>query len=551
MYVAGWDDANDQGGRVVVRWDKSTNDPFAGIGRAIPGDIPVTGQPGRPDGYDVEVYTTGEYTGDSIVTYTITAIGSTTYEWTSGGADGSGGGTVSTNFVSIGTLGVEIAFSDSTLGGNEMWTIRCTPPYSSGDNVVTEYRVLRHDSSEGSYHFVASQAPDAYAVPSTDVDTYAQDGPGDGVLGVYHVVAYTGTNVSPMGTNTEGPQTWHTLNASNAKVGDIFILGGEGAVSADQTPSASLLSNPAEAMSLDNIAPDAVTDASVEIVGDDLMFTWTAITEGQGQVEIQSVRYNIYRAANEPYFEPGPDNLHDTVSTATFTDFDAVGDLDNNYFYVVRAFDGTHVSSFTDEYRVGEYDNQLVTTAATNWTFIAAPVDAEGITDASELLAAIPNADAVAEWDAINQEWLTYFGVPTINNFSVTPGHPYLVSVTADTVWSVAGSLTEPSFDLVVSPTTDWNGVSVPLTRTDIENAEQLLAAIPNAVSVSKWDAPNQEWLTYFGVPTINNFSVTAGGAYLVSVTEEGVWDGSGVPPAPAKAAKVNPRLILKPVILK
>jgi hypothetical protein len=559
MNVAGWDDANDQGGRVVIRWDKSINDQFAGIGRAVPAATPVTGQPGRPDGYDVLLYTSGNYTGAGVETYTVAVdAGGATYGWTSIG-DGSGSGlTPPTTFTSIGTLGLEIAFSAAPSGG-EQWTIRCTPAYSGGGNAVTEYRVLRGDDNDGDgqadeYHFVASQKPDADAVPSTDVDTYAQDGPGDGVLGVYYVVAYSGTENSPMSTplaESLKPQIWSDFGASGAKVGDIFIPEELSAAS----PAHSALSNPAEAMSVDNISPDPVTDLTVEIINSDLRFTWTAITEGQGIPERQPVKYNIYRATNEAYFTPGPENLHvsehySSETTVTYIDSDSVGDVNNNYFYVVKAFDGTNESSISN--RVGEFDVPLKTTATTDWNLVTAPVGGVEITDASELLAAIPNASSVSNWNAIRQKYETYVPATGFNNFPVARGFPYLASITADGVWSVAGSLTTPRFELVVTETTDWNLITVPLNRTDIENAEQLLAAIPNASSVSNWNAERQKYETYVPATGFNNFPVKVGRAYLVSVGQSGVWPGEtsgSTAAAPAKAK--NPRLTLKPVILK
>jgi hypothetical protein len=539
--VAAWDDANDQGGRVVVRWDKSTNDPFAGIGRAVPAATPVTGQPGRPDGYNVLLYTSGNYTGAGVETYTVTvAVGGATYGWTSIGNGSGSGFTPLTTFTSVGTLGLEIAFSAAP-GGGEQWTIRCTPAYSSGDNAVTEYRVLRGDDKDGNgqadeYHFVASQKPDADAVPSTDVDTYVQDGPGDSVLGVYYIVAYSGTEPSPTTLEeSSAPQIWSDFSAPGAKVGDIFIVDELGASLAH-----SALSNPAEAMSIDDIPPDAVTDVKVVINGNSLVFTWTAITSGQGKLEIQPVRYKVYRAANEAYFTPGPANLYTIVdstseTTVTYTDSGAVGDVNNNYFYVVKAFDGSNESSFDSDYRVGEYDVQLISTETTDWNLVAAPVGGEDITKASQLQNAIPNANAVAYWDAALQGGVQY--VPGIEptNFPVTRGYPYYVNVTADAIWTTAGALTAPTFNLITTEGTDWNIITVPLDKVDITKASELQADIPNANAVAYWDATLQGGVQY--VPGIEptNFPVRVGRAYYVNVTANGTWPESGQQASPAK----------------
>jgi len=532
--VTAWDRDDDQGGVAVVRWDKSNNDPFAGIGRAVPG----------VDGYPVMVETRGSYAGSTVITYTITMteagnVGIAAYRWTSSGnADGSGTKITSTGFLPIGSLGVEIAFSAGTLAGTETWTIRCTPKYTGG-NPVTEYRVLRGDDVNGDktpdhYHFIASQEPDADAIPTTDVDTYAQDGPGDKDYGMYYVVAYSGTGVSSVENvpGVEGPRIFHDLDAPDAKVGDIFDL----SISPAGAPINSAMAGPAVVKSVDNIPPDAVTDLVVEVSGDALSFTWSAVTTGGGTPEIVPVTYNIYRVANEAYFTPNTSNLlADRISGSqdivTFVDagdvgHNVVGDVNNNYFYVVKAVDGGgNMSGISN--RVGEYDVDLKSTPTTDWNLVAGPVGGEGITKASELQSAILNSNAVAYWVAASQGYVQY--VPGIEptNFPVTRGHSYYVNVTANTIWSIAGSLTTPVFELITTGSTDWNTITVPLDKVLITKASELQADIPNSNAVAYWDAASQGYVQY--VPGIEptNFPVRTGRAYYVNVTANVVWPES------------------------
>jgi hypothetical protein len=272
----------------------------------------------------------------------------------------------------------------------------------------------------------------------------------------------------------------------------------------------------------DNLAPDAVTDVVVTIDGDSLVFTWTAITEGQGIPEVQPVEYNVYRAANDAYFEPGAESYarvpYTSETIVTYTDSGAVGDMDNNYFYVVRAFDGTNESSNSN--RVGEYDTQLISTEATDWNLVAGPVGGEDITKASELHAAVPNSNAVAYWTAASQGYVQY--VPVIRDFPVTRGYPYYVNVTADTIWTIAGALTTPVFELITTAGTDWNTITVPLDKILITKASELLVDIPNSNAVAYWDAEKQGYVQY--VPVIRDFPVRVGRAYYVNVTADGTW---------------------------
>jgi hypothetical protein len=205
-----------------------------------------------------------------------------------------------------------------------------------------------------------------------------------------------------------------------------------------------------------------------------------------------------------------------------YTDSGAIGNVDNNYFYVVRAFDGTNESSNSN--RVGEYDVHLCATETTNWSLVAGPVDVEEITKASELIDAIPNCNAVAYWDASLQGYVQYDQDFPPSNFPVIPGHPYYVHVTADTIWTIAGALTTPCFELITTEGTDWNTISVPLDKDDITSAEALQNAIPNCNAVAYWDCSLQGYIQYDQDFPPSNFTVKAGSAYYVNVTADSTW---------------------------
>ena len=534
MNATAWDDANDQGGIVVVRWDKSQNDPFAGIGRAVPAATPVTGQPGRTDGYSVQVNTNSgnHYTGDSIVIYTINAnagaVGMTTYNWTSGGADGSGSGvTTHAAFASIGTLGVEIAFSSGALDGSEQWTIRCTPAYRSGDNAVTEYRVLRCDDNDDNgtpdeYHFVASQKPDAYAVPSIDVDTYAQDGPGDGELGIYYIVAYAGANNISTLAESAKPEVWYTLDAPNAKVGDTFIIDTVdiNSITTLSTSTASGLSNPAEAISMDNVPPNAVTNVTARRDTNNLILCWDAVTEGGGLPEIRGVTYNIYRAANE--VPENADLIVSDISDLTYMDSSGniFGDVDKNYYYMVKAVDGGRNQSESASNLAGEYDLNL----GSGWRLITLPFQLQNLNVADVLAEAADTYSVIWRFNVENGEWENYNPEkpPFLQDFtSFEMNSGYQIKMTDSKVLTVVGNL--PDGPQTIELKEGWNLIGIPRLLQN-RSVTDVLSPISGKYSVIWTLDENAEWKNYNPEKPsfLQDFTeLEPGKGYLIKMSED------------------------------
>jgi len=91
-----------------------------------------------------------------------------------------------------------------------------------------------------------------------------------------------------------------------------------------------------------------------------------------------------------------------------------------------------------------------------------------------------------------------------------------------------------------------YNLISVPFVGTGIADAESLAQAIQNCTAVWKWDAATQNWIGHpLGGP--NNFAVEPGGAYLASVTAEGVFVCTGLWATPSFALKTGYDLISLP----
>ena len=316
------------------------------------------------------------------------------------------------------------------------------------------------------------------------------------------------------------------------------------------------MSDESEPVICDPIEP--VADLRASVSGNSIILTWTA--------SIDAVSYNVYRDT-DPNFTPDKTGGSNRIATGVndedpvvvgiqWTDWSdgVVGDVSDNYYYIVTAVSALDSESENSNV-VGEYDIFLQTTVGLDWNLIALPLDDGSIRTASQLQAAIPNAKSVAYWNASQQRYVQYIYIAKgveFNNFDVTPGYAYYVSVTSDTIWTIVGNVTAPSFNLQTTDGSDWNTISVPLSRTDITKASQLQAAIPNADSVAYWNIFQQRYVQYIYIAKgveFNNFNVVPGGAYYVSVTKNSVWPRETVPTAPDK--DLTNRSLPKPVILK
>jgi len=202
-----------------------------------------------------------------------------------------------------------------------------------------------------------------------------------------------------------------------------------------------------------------------------------------------------------------------------------VGDVNINYFYRVTAFSG--VESDTSNL-AGEFDYPLITTSSTDINELVVIMNTQNtrkpIFTAEDLANAIPYCSDVYYWDAEGQGTVGHpKGVP-FNNFSIYPGYPYIVNVTSDTVWTVAGSYSDTSFQLSTTDGTDINHIGVPLSKDILTTAEELGNDIPNCTDVYYWDAEGQGTVGHVvGLP-FENFAVRAGYPYYVNVTADAVW---------------------------
>lgn len=262
--------------------------------------------------------------------------------------------------------------------------------------------------------------------------------------------------------------------------------------------------------------------------------------------------YNIYRSVNAffvPDYAGGSNRIGHLVQDADGdrTDIQWIdttfvsGDIDTNYFYLVT---GANAGAETDSSNlVGEFDYQLVTTATTDFNEIALSISTPNIDNAEDLMAAIPGCNSVARWRAAEQGYEQYIPGIEATNFPVGDGYPYYVNVTIDTVFTLTGGVSTPTFTLVETATTDFNEIMLTLEKTDIQKASDLMADIPNCNSVARWVSTDQVYEQYIPGIEATDFDVRVGYPYFVNVTANTTWPESGGDPmVPHRFAKHRAR---------
>ena len=103
---------------------------------------------------------------------------------------------------------------------------------------------------------------------------------------------------------------------------------------------------------LASVPPRSIPDLTASRDEGDLVLDWSAVTEDIKGQAISGVTYNVYRAANDPYFAPGG-TPYAITSDSVFTDTAAIGDP-NIYYYVVTASDASGIESEISD-RMGKF----------------------------------------------------------------------------------------------------------------------------------------------------------------------------------------------------
>ena len=280
-------------------------------------------------------------------------------------------------------------------------------------------------------------------------------------------------------------------------------------------------------------APETPSMIGISRQGDDILLEWSAVTN--------ATSYKIYRGTRPDFTANASSliasNVQDADASKTgiqwIDENSAVNNINVNYFYLVSAVINSTEGSCGDY--MGEFEYSLITTAKTNFNEIAIPVALAGVTNAQELMAALPNCNSIAKWHAGYQTYLQYVPGIQSTNFEVVAGEPYYVHVTQSSIALLTGQPVQKNFDLITTPKTDFNEIVLPFSKSNIATAEELMNDIPNCNSVAYWHAGYQTYMQYVPGITSTNFSVKPGYPYYVNVTGNVSW-----PYGAAKTVIVN-----------
>ncbi len=282
--------------------------------------------------------------------------------------------------------------------------------------------------------------------------------------------------------------------------------------------------------------PAAITDLGIQIVGDDIQLSWSAVTLDTTGTATTLDRYVVYRGTTAFFTPTSVDSIgFADPGTLTFTDnnlgaADVVGDVNENYFYVVAAVDFMDNPGAISN-RVGEFDYQLVTTATSDYNLVGIPFANTGITDADGLIAAIgaSNVLTVNNYIAASQSFESRFAAGFGTNFAVTTGGVYQVNAAAGAVFSVAGSVPDAgtvSYGVITTATTSFCYLMIPFDREgDFAVAQDVIDNIPGVLNtLNNFIAGSQNYESRFSAGFGVNFTVRAGMPYQGNVAAAGTF---------------------------
>jgi Leucine-rich repeat (LRR) protein len=275
----------------------------------------------------------------------------------------------------------------------------------------------------------------------------------------------------------------------------------------------------------ESVDPPVISNYNI-VNGTDLKFDFAAIPTGSSM--------NAYRDTTA-FFSPDKTGGSNRVAThfidedivtsgVQWTDKDVIGDAATNYYYIFTIVDG---SESENSKTIGEFDYNLITTPTTDFNEIALPLAIQGLTSAADLLESIPGCNSVARWNSGIQGYEQYTPLFEETNFEVRAGYPYYVNVTEDVVFTLTGEIANPQFNLITTPTTDFNDIMLTLDKTSFNSAFDLMSDIPSCNSVARWSPGVQGYEQYIPIFEETNFGVRVGYPYYVNMTSNINWPNS------------------------
>ena len=272
--------------------------------------------------------------------------------------------------------------------------------------------------------------------------------------------------------------------------------------------------------SVDSVSPvDGATDAPVNTTINVTFSKPMNTTTAEAAFSLDSVAGTFSWGGGDTtmIFTPDANLAYDTIYTATITigAEDSEGTpLASEYTWSFATEEDTILpvihSVTLNPTVVSPGGSILVTVNATDNDAVATVVVAGGATPPAYVVLAQISSDI---WEG------------TITAKS-TPDATYWVMVYVQDISGNTASDSSQSYDVVeeweltIGLVTDYNMISAPLNDTSITNASSLATAIgENCSAISKWNAENQQYVSYVpGVP-LNNFDIVGGEGYFVIMT--------------------------------
>jgi hypothetical protein len=264
--------------------------------------------------------------------------------------------------------------------------------------------------------------------------------------------------------------------------------------------------------------PLSVTDLTISKSSNNAVLHWS-------HTQPEVTQYQVWRST-QPYFTPGDAlsvNIGSKTSpfttTVTYIDNGAIGDVNNNYYYMVKAVNSFGLVSMVSN-RVGAFNYQLQETAGTDYNWVALSLTPPGINMASDLANYIQSNSngslsvlTISRWNVTAQSYdIFYPPFYPFGDFPVFMQYPYRIEVDVNVgnsvVWSLLGNIPNiGSYHYALQETagTDYNWIMQPLDRSDIINTLGLAndiqtysSAPVTVLTISRWNATAQSYDIFY-----------------------------------------------------
>ncbi|MDW8099051.1 MAG: hypothetical protein RML36_06150 [Anaerolineae bacterium] len=284
--------------------------------------------------------------------------------------------------------------------------------------------------------------------------------------------------------------------------------------------------------------PAAIHDLTLTRSGNDIILTWSPVTQDTDGQPLTPRLYRVYARANDPYFTPTAGDLIAEVVDTTYTHFNGARDPNVNYTYIVTSVgDNCWKRESGLSNRVGEFDYPVT---RGRYNMLAVPFANTGLTRASSLASHIASETGatvhqVLSWDASLGAFRVYEpGNPASEDFSIGVGGSYLVLLggTGEATVTFTGTIPElgsVSHSLIGGGgTCAYNAISLPLHLGHIVTASSLATSIGGVTQVLQWNAAagsSGAFEVYEpGSGFSSDFMTRIGYPYFLCVAEAKVW---------------------------